>query len=81
MKIFKFKTNINSSICLDRVASYLDNTADIMCWYVDTEGVDKILTVEANERLERRDVVDIVSLAGFLARPLKTGVLTKIFGA
>ncbi len=81
MKIFKFKTNISSSTCLDRVASYLDNTASIVYWYVDTECVDKILTVEADERLERRDVIDIVSLAGFSARPLKIGVLTKIFGA
>lgn len=80
MKTYKFKTNINSSASVDRVASYLDNTANIVCWYVDTEAADNVLTVEGNEPLVRRDVIDIVNLAGFSARSLKNGVLTKIFG-
>lgn len=78
MKTFKFKTNIGSSTSVDRVASYLNNTANIVYWYVDE---DKVLTVEGTEPLERRDVVDIVNLAGFSARSIKNGVLTKIFGA
>ena len=78
MKTFKFKTNIGSSTSVDRVASYLDNTANVVCWYVDD---DRMLTVEGNEPLERRDIIDIVNLAGFSARSLKNGVLTKIFGA
>lgn len=80
MRTFKFKTNINSNAGVERIASYLDNTTDIVCWYVDTNAADKVLTVEGRESLDRRDVVDIVNLAGFSARPQKNGVLTKLFG-
>ena len=80
MKTFKFKTNINSGICVDRISSYLDNTSDIAHWCVDTQDADKVLTVEGNEHLACRDVVDIVNLAGFSARPLKKNLLNKFIG-
>lgn len=80
MKVFKFKTNINCGSCIDRVASYLDNTSDIAYWQVDTEDADKVLTVEGGEHLARRDVVDIVNLAGFAAYPVKKNLLNKLIG-
>ncbi len=64
----------------DRVASYLDNTSDIAHWQIDTDDVDKVLTVEGNEHLARRDVVDIVNLAGFAAHPVKKNLLNKLIG-
>ena len=79
MKTYKFKTNIQSR-CVDRVASYLDNTKEIITWYIDTNNEDKVLTIQGEERLARRDVIDIVNLAGFSACPLKNGLLTRIFG-
>ena len=80
MKIFKFKTNINSGTCIERVASYLDNTSDIAHWQIDTDDADRVLTVEGSEHLARRDVVDIVNLAGFAAYPVKKNLLNKIIG-
>ena len=80
MKTFKLKTNINSDICIDRIASYLDNTTDIAYWYVDTQDADKVLTVVGDGQLARRDVVDIVNLAGFSARPAKSNLFNKLKG-
>lgn len=78
MRTFKFKTNIESERCVDQVASYLDNTTDIAGWGVDTENADKVLTVESNEHLESDDVVDIINLAGFSARPVRKKFLYRL---
>ena len=79
MKTFKFKTNINCGGCIDTVSSYLDNAQEINQWEVDTANEDKVLTVSGPESLDSKDVVEIVNLAGFSAKPLKKGLLTKIF--
>ena len=78
MKTFKLKTNISSDRCVDRVASYLDNTTDIAYWYVDTENTDHVLTVVGNKQLVSRDIADIINLAGFSARPAKKNFLHKL---
>lgn len=80
MKTLKFKTNINSGGCVDRVSSYLNNAQEIMHWDINTGDGNKVLTVIGNDRLEQRDVVDIISLAGFSARPIKKNILSKILG-
>lgn len=79
MKTIKFKTNIKCGGCIDTVSSYLDNAQEINQWEVDTVDENKILTVSGPETLEAKDVVDIVNLAGFSAKPLRKGILTKIF--
>lgn len=78
MKTFRFKTNIESERCVEQIASYLDNTTDIADWGVDTDGEDKVLTVESNDHLESNDVVDIVNLAGFSARLVKKKFLYRL---
>lgn len=80
MKTLKFKTNINSGGCVDRVSSYLNNAQEIMHWDINTVDEDKVLTVIGNDRLEKRDVVDIIGLAGFSAKPIKKTILSKILG-
>ncbi len=79
MKTIKFKTNIKCGGCIDTVSSYLDNAQEINEWEVNTVDEDKVLTVSGPETLEAKDVVDIVNLAGFSAKPLRKGILTKIF--
>ncbi len=81
MRTLKFKTNIDSERCVDQVASYLNNTTDIAGWGVDTENADKVLTVEGDDHLGSSDVVDIVNLAGFSARPMKKKLLNRLLGA
>lgn len=83
MKTLKFKTNINSGGCIDRVSSYLNNAQDILHWSIDVaqnnDGI-KVLTVIGDDRLHQKDVVDIVNLAGFHAKPLKKTIFSKILG-
>ena len=81
MRTFKFKTNIESERCVDQVASYLNNTTDIAGWGVDTNDVDKVLTVEGNDHLGSHDVIDIINLAGFSARPVKNNLLHRLLEA
>lgn len=81
MKNYKFKTNINCGGCIDKVASYLDNAQDIMHWSIDVSDEDKVLMVLGEERLAQKDVVEIINLAGFSAKPVRKNILSKIFGA
>ncbi len=81
MRTLRFKTNIDSERCVDQVASYLNNTTDIAGWGVDTENVDKVLTVEGDDHLGSHDVVDIVNLAGFSARPMRNSFLYRLLGS
>lgn len=83
MKTLKFKTNINSGGCIDRVSSYLNNAQEILHWNIDTaqrNGDIKVLTVIGDDRLHQKDVIDIINLAGFHAKPLKKTILSKILG-
>ncbi len=83
MKTIKFKTNINSGRSIDSVSSYLDNAQEILHWSLDTvdrQGGIRVLTVIGDDRLHQRDVVNIINLAGFYARPLKKNIFTKILG-
>ncbi|MFP4088888.1 MAG: copper chaperone [Cyclobacteriaceae bacterium] len=80
MKTYKFKTNIKCGGCIDAVSSYLNNSREVLHWEVDTLHEDNVLSVMSTDEMESKDVVDLVNLAGFQAKPLKKGLLTKIFG-
>ncbi|MEM6844380.1 MAG: hypothetical protein AAF944_28090 [Bacteroidota bacterium] len=80
MRTLKFKTNIQEMNCVERIASYLDNVKDIVTWSIDTNTEDHLLTVQGYERLHPQDVVSIINLAGFYAKPVKTGLLTRLLG-
>lgn len=66
---FKFKTNINCSGCVAAVKPYLDNTAGVCEWQVDTSNKDKMLTVKS-EGISETEVMAIVQEAGFQAELL-----------
>ncbi len=80
MRTYQFKTNINCGGCLDKVSSYLDNAQEIFQWQVDTTAEDNVLTVTGKDTLASKDIVDIINLAGFSAKPYRKNVLSKIFG-
>ncbi|MEQ9439112.1 MAG: hypothetical protein RIG62_08680 [Cyclobacteriaceae bacterium] len=81
MRTLKFKTNIQEMSCVDRISSYLDNFKDIVNWNVDTEAEDHLLTVEGYEGLHARDVVAVINLAGFYAKPVKNNLLARLLRA
>lgn len=79
MKTYQFKTNIKCGGCVDAVSSYLNNSKEIFHWEVDTLHEDNVLSVMSTNEMNGKDVIDLVNLAGFQAKPLKKGLLTKIF--
>lgn len=68
MKTLKFKTNLNCSKCVAGVTPFLNKVEDIN-WKVDTENLDKILTVETSNASEE-EIIRAVKKAGFNAEYL-----------
>ncbi len=66
METLQFKTNINCSGCVAKVAGPLNEEASIKNWQVDTANPQKTLTVET-EDLSAEQVIGIVNKAGFKA--------------
>ena len=61
----KFKTNINCSGCVSKVKPFLDNLEGVEAWEVDTDNVDKILTVKT--KITDEDIIDTIEEVGFKA--------------
>lgn len=70
MKTLQFKTNINCSGCVAKVAPHLDAANGIKQWNVDTLKPYKILTVLVGDA-SKDDVIEAVSKAGFSTEELK----------
>lgn len=67
MKTLKFKTNINCSNCLSKVAPKLNEESRIDSWSVDLQSKDRVLTV-LTETLNEDDIFKTVLKAGFIAK-------------
>ncbi len=65
-KTLKFRTNIKCSGCVAKVTPYLNDSEDISHWDVDTESIEKTLTV-TTDKLSKEEVEAIVKEAGFKA--------------
>ena len=66
METLQFKTNIKCSGCIAKVTPALNETAGENNWKVDTESVDKILTISAG-RLTESEIKAAIEKAGFKA--------------
>jgi copper chaperone len=63
MKTLNFKTNINCEGCVAKISSHLEQKTKINNWEVNTDDLQKILTVETD--LSEMEIKEIVSNAGF----------------
>lgn len=70
MKTLQFKTNINCGGCVRGVTPSLDGHQSIKSWKVDLESDERILTVQAEDRLTEDEVIATVADGGFKAVPL-----------
>ena len=70
MEKLKFKTNIKCGGCIAAVTPYLNKLSDIEKWEVDTQSLDKVLTIEGNSGLDSQQVVDALEDAGYKAEKL-----------
>ena len=66
MKTLRFKTNINCINCKAKVANILNNEKAIASWEVDTNNLEKILTVHG-ENIDEQLILASVAKVGFKA--------------
>ncbi len=64
MKKAIYKTNINCGGCIATVTPFIEKSARIEKWSVDTASKHKLLTVEGAD-LDKDEVVELVKAAGF----------------
>lgn len=64
MSEFTFKTNINCNNCIRSVTGFIEEVAQLESWDVNTDHVDKILSVKG-EGLSVENVIEAVEDAGF----------------
>lgn len=69
MEKYKFKSNINCTGCLRKVAPYLSSTKGIVNWDVELEAPNKILTVEG-DHVTANQIEEAVSRAGYKVEQL-----------
>ena len=60
----KFKTNIKCGGCIETVTPFLNGTAGIAHWEVDTANKDKVLSVQV-DGIGAEEVIKKVQEAGF----------------
>ncbi len=71
METLQFKTNINCSGCVAKVTPKLNEEKGIKSWEVDTENLNKVLTVKADQ-LTAELVIEVVKKAGFKIETIKS---------
>jgi copper chaperone CopZ len=71
MKQYKFHTNIKCSNCEAKVSKVLSSEPGIISFEVDLESTNRTLKVKTIEAISEEDVVSMVKVAGFEAKPVK----------
>ena len=69
MEVLVFKTNIQSSEKISKVAPYLDSLNGVLQWNFDLEDIDNILRVEA-AGISPRIIENTLSRAGCFCEEL-----------
>ena len=70
METLKFKTNIKCGGCIAAVTPHLNKISDIEKWEVDTVDPEKILTVEAKQGIDSKNIIDTLASAGYRAEKI-----------
>ena len=69
MSILKFKTTINCGSCVAKVTPVLNEQEHIRKWEVDTNNLEKILTVEG-ENIDEKDLIKSLQKIGYKAEKI-----------
>lgn len=70
METLKFKTNIKCGGCIAAVTTHLNKISNIEKWEVDTADPEKILTIEAKQGIDTKNIIDTLASAGYKAEKL-----------
>lgn len=71
MKILIFQTDIQTRKKIKAVSTIFNNRSDIFRWSVDTEDIDNVLRIEADESLNEGDVINLTRAQGFSCEVLQ----------
>ncbi len=64
-----FKTNLNCGACVAKVKTNFDEHEGIQEWRIDTQHIDKLLTV-TSKGITEDEVIDIIRSKGFVAEAI-----------
>lgn len=70
METLKFKTNIKCGGCIATVTPALNTLEGIAKWEVDTANPDKILTVESDNGLTAKEIINALKTKGYNAEKI-----------
>ncbi len=70
MQTLQFKTTLKCGGCVATITPVLDNMQAVKSWQVDTDSVDKILTVQTDGGLTADDVIDALNANGYAAQEI-----------
>jgi copper chaperone len=70
MQTLQFKTTLKCGGCVATITPVLDNMQAVKSWQVDTDSVDKILTVQTDGDLTADDVIDALNANGYAAQEI-----------
>jgi copper chaperone len=68
MHTIQFKTNIKCGGCVATVTPYLKKISDK--WSVDTDNPDKVLSIETEEAVNPKEVIEVLDTAGYKAEKI-----------
>lgn len=71
METLTFKTTIKCMGCVAKATTFLNEAVGEDNWKVDINNPDKLLRIEANEKIDANDVIAAVKEAGFTAEPVQ----------
>jgi hypothetical protein len=71
MNVIVLKTNIQNKKNLKSLMPAFNNHAGIKRWNVDTEDIDKVLRIEADQFLQEIDIIQLIHSHGFSCEELE----------
>jgi tRNA G26 N,N-dimethylase Trm1 len=71
MNVIVLKTNIQTKKKVKSLIPAFNNHAGIKRWNVDTEDVDKVLRVEADQSLQEIEIIQLIHSHGFSCEELE----------
>lgn len=71
MKEHKFHTDIKCSNCEAKVSKVLSAEPGIVSYDLDLESKSRTLKVKAIDAIREEDIISMVKVAGFHAKPVK----------
>ena len=68
--MLRFKTNIKFDACIEIVTPFLNGSNNVDNWKVDTNHLDKLLSIETGEPLNPKEVIMLLNQIGYHAEKI-----------